>query len=246
MKQRVVQAITRWPRLYNLVSKLYFALQFSHLLELVVGTKAREKQWAGRTIAASYWNNRNLPSKHFLTERIAAFSPVNSILELGCASGPSLYLLAKKFPESRIVGIDINQPAVEYGNSQFAQEGISNVTLITGKADTLEELPHKTFDIVFTNALLIYIGPDKIKSVIEGMLRIADKALVLMELHCFEPGTKDLSGRSFYQAGNWVRDYVALLKQFIPEEQIRVTKIPEDVWPVEPWKESGAVIEVVM
>ena len=246
MKQRVAQTIKRWPVLYNLTSKLYFTLQFDHLLELLIGTRAREKRWAGRSIAEGYWKNRNLPSKHFLAERITAFAPINTILEVGCASGPSLYLLAKKFPQAHIVGIDINQEAVEYGNTQFAQEGISNVKLIAGRADALEEFPDKAFDVVFTNAILIYIGPDKIKNVMQGMIRVARKVLVLMELHCFEPDTKDPLGHGIYRYGNWVRDYAALLKQFVPEEQIRVTKIPEDVWPAEPWKELGAVIEVVM
>jgi len=120
MKQHFIQFISRWPVIYNFVSKLYFTLQYIHLLELVIGTKAREKKWSRRPIAKGYWANRNDPSKHLLTERIAALAPINSILEVGCASGPSIYPLANKFPEAHIVGIDINQEAVDYGNAQFA------------------------------------------------------------------------------------------------------------------------------
>lgn len=246
IRHQVVQTIKHWPALYNFISKIYYALQFDHLLELLIGTKAREKQWAGKAIAEGYWGTRDLPNKHFLAERIAAFSPIGSILEVGCASGPNLYLLAKRFPQAHIIGVDVNQAAVEYGNTQFAQEGISNVKLIVGKADALGEFPDRAFDIVFTNALLIYIGPDKIRKVIAGMIRIADKALVLIELHPFKPNTKDPLGLGVYRYGNWVRDYGALLRQFVSEEQIRVTKIPEDVWPGEPWKELGAVVEVVL
>ncbi len=78
------------------------------------------------------------------------------------------------------------------------------------------------------------------------LIRITRKALVLMELHSFEPNKKDPLGLGTYHGGNWVRDYVALLKQFVSEKQIRVTKIPEDVWAGEPWKEYGAVIEVTV
>jgi ubiquinone/menaquinone biosynthesis C-methylase UbiE len=244
MKQQIIQIIKRWPAFYRCISKIYWTFNFHHLTELFIGTKARERQWAARPIAEGYWDNRDHPSKHFLAERIAAFSPIHSILEVGCASGPNLYLLAKRFPQAQIVGIDINQEAVQYGNGQFAREGISNVKLFVGKADKLGEFQDRAFDIVFTISLLIYIGPDKIKEVIEGILRITHHALVLIELHCFEPDTKDPLGHGIYRYGNWVRDYVALLKQFVPEEQIRVTKIPEDAWPAEPWKELGAVIEV--
>ena len=246
MKEQLAKFISRWPALYNLLSKIYFTLQFERLHELLIGTRAREKRWASRPIAEGYWENRDHPSKHFLAERIAALAPVNSILEVGCASGPNLYLLAKRFPQAQVVGIDINQEAVEYGNTKFVQEGISNVKLTAGRADTLEVFPDGAFDIVFTNALLVYIGPDKIKEVIKGMLRISQRALVLMELHSFQANTKDPYGFGFYRYGNWVRDYSALLRQFVPQEQIQVTKLPEDVWPVEPWQSSGAVIEVVI
>ena len=246
MQQRVVQTIKHWPALYHCVSKIYWTFQGYHLAELLLGTKARERQWMSRSIAEGYWNNRDSASKHFLAERIAAFSPVHSILEVGCASGPNLYVLAKKFPQAQIVGIDINQEAIQYGNVQFAKEGIPNVRLLVGKADNLGEFQDRAFDVVLTNALLIYIGPDKIKNVIQGMIRIANQAIVLMELHFFEPNAKDPFGLGIYHSGNWVRDYAALLKQFVAEEQIDVTKIPEEVWAERPWNELGSVVEVVM
>ena len=78
------------------------------------------------------------------------------------------------------------------------------------------------------------------------MIRLTRRVLILIEVHRFEPNTKDPFGLGIYRYGNWVRDYIAVLKQFVSEKQIRVTKIPKDVWPAEPWKESGAVVEVVL
>lgn len=246
LKQKVVQIIKHWPALYRFVSKIYFALQFQHLLERLLGTRAAERRWAHRSIAEGYWANRDLPSKHFLAERIAAFQPLHSILELGCASGPNLYVLAKRFPETQIVGIDINAGAIQYGNTQLAQEGISNTKLLIGKIDELDEFQDGAFDVTFTNACLIYIGPDKIKKVIKGMLRVTNKALVLLELHRFEPNRRDSSGLGTYLDGSWVRDYLALLRQFVPKEQIRITKIPAGIWPAKPWEELGAIAEVLI
>jgi predicted O-methyltransferase YrrM len=246
MKQRMVDVIKKSPALYRCASKLYWALRPVHLAELLMGTRAREKHWARRQIAEGYWGNRDHPSKYFLTERIAAFAPIDSILEVGCASGPSLYLPAKKFPRAKIVGIDVNAEAVQYGNKRFGKEGISNVKLMVGKADELGEFQNGAFDIVFTNALLIYVGPDKIKEVIKEMIRITNKALVLMELHCFGANAKDPSGMGVYQGDNWLRDYASLLKQFVSAERVRVTRIPEGVWPVKPWNQWGAVIEVIL
>ena len=38
----------------------------------------------------------------------------------------------------------------------------------------------------------------------------------------------------------------ALLKQFVPEEKIPVTKISDEIWSDENWKRWGGVIEVIM
>ena len=136
--------------------------------------------------------------------------------------------------------------AVQKGNDWLAQEGISNVKLLEGKADELDQFQDKSFDVVFTDAVLIYIGPDKINEVIREMIRITQKALILVEWHSFEPERKDLYGLGVYHSGCWKRDYLALLKEFVPEERIHVTKITEDIWPDKNWSEVGAVIEIVM
>jgi len=76
------------------------------------------------------------------------------------------------------------------------------------------------------------------------MLRVARRALIFLERHRFELGGKDPHGLGVYSRGLWVRDYAALLKQFVPEGKIRIAKIPEEIWPG--WKYVGTVIEVVV
>lgn len=107
------------------------------------------------------------------------------------------------------------------------------------------KFPDKSFDVVFTNAVLIYIGPDKIENIIKNMLRISRRALVLMECHAFAP-LKDENGTGAYYGGLWIKDYAILLKRFVPEDRIKVSKIPVDLWPGEPWLTYGAVVEVAV
>ena len=241
LKRQLARFLRQVPPLYHFATKVYGKV--SNYINS--RTWVKERYWARREIAESYWNNREHPSKKFLGERIAAFAPIHSILEVGCASGPNLWLLANRFPEAEIVGVDINPEAVNFGNDQFAKEGISNAKLSVGKADELGQFRDKAFDIVFTNALLIYVGPNKIEGVIQQMLRLTRRALVLMECHCWEPD-KDPKGKGFFVGRNWIRDYQALLRQFVPKEQIRITKIPKEVWSDDPWETFGAVIQVVM
>ena len=264
MKEQLKRILENMPALYRFVSKgyTYTMLRYRYMKYLLSGTKAMEKEWATRHLREGekerddwgkesndwikgYRDSLDHPHRTFLAETISKFNP-SIILEIGCNCGPNLYPLAKKFPNAKIIGIDISPMAVQKGNEWLAQEGISNVKLLEGKADELRQFQDKSFDVVFTDAVLIYIGPDKIKEVIKEMIRITRRALILMEWHSFEPERKDPKGLEVYYLGCWKRDYVALLKQFVPEEEIRVTKITEDVWPEENWKRWGGVIEVTI
>ena len=263
MKEQLKHLLEKMPALYRFITKgyTYSVLKFRYLKYLLSGTKAIEREWASRHLCKDkkrddwgkgsndwikgYQDSQNHPHRTFLVETISKFNP-SSILEIGCNCGPNLCLLAKKFPDAEIRGIDINPMAVQEGNEWLAQEGISSVKLLEGKADELGQFQDKSFDVVFTDAVLIYIGPDKIKDAMTEMIRITRKALILMEWHSFEPELKDPKGLGIYYQGSWKRDYVALLRNFIRAEQIRVTKITEDIWPDMNWKEVGAVIEVVV
>ncbi|MBA7635601.1 hypothetical protein ES703_43205 [subsurface metagenome] len=99
---------------------------------------------------------------------------------------------------------------------------------------------------MFTDAVLIYVSRDKIYGDVKEIVRIARKGLILVEWHNFGQWLNDRHGLGVYTSGLWVRDYVALLKQFVPEEQIHVTKITESIWPDEGWIKNGALIEVTI
>ena len=252
MKRELKSVFRRWPRFYNFLEKSYSVVR--RVQRYLLGTKVDEKYWAMRHLrkgddwgnqdgdwVRGYWNSRNHTHRSFLMERVFKFSP-SSILEIGCNCGPNLYMLAKKFPDAEIRGIDVNPMAVQKGNEWFTEEGISNVKLSLGKADDLRQFKDKSFDVVFTDAVLIYIGPDKIKKVIEEMLRVTRKALIFLEWHCFDSKCNPLG----VYVGHWMRDYIALLREFIPESKIKVTKLPKALWPDQNWQRWGGVIEVVM
>jgi tRNA G46 methylase TrmB len=88
-----------------------------------------DKSWAERYISKESINH---PHRKILIDIISKYYPFDSALEIGCASGPNLYLLAKKFPEVKLYGIDISKKAIEIGKKKFNKEKISNVILETG------------------------------------------------------------------------------------------------------------------
>lgn len=222
----------------------------------------------------SYWKSRNHPHRFFSVERICKFSP-NSVLEIGCACGPNLYHIAKKLPDAEVRGLDINPIAVQRGNELLKREGISNVKLEVGKAQELKQFADQSFDVVFTDAVLIYIAPDEIKQVVKEMLRIGC-VLVLNEWHSFNKwlalllhkycyfklkSEKYLLSRQRFRTfnipfkpksvslglflGHWVRNYKALFEEFVPKEKVNITKLPKELWNDKGWQRWGAIIEVV-
>lgn len=234
------------PLLYGLLQKTYYGCRKvieTHLL----GTKLQEWIWKTRRVkkGGRGWaeqNDRcvNHPHRQLLVGKILAYAPLESILEIGCNTGPNLYLLTKKFPKARLYGIDINYKAIEMGKEWLQQVGVKNIVLSAGKADKLGCFHDKSIDLVFTDATLIYIGPDRIKEVIREMRRIARKALVFNEWHQENRKTECL-----YCYGHWVHNYRALFTSHLSSENsITVSKIPEDLWGGGGWKEFGAIIEV--
>ena len=245
MKQLIKRYLRKCPVIYSSakrIHRIFYRLFTQYLKPYVFGTRLEERYWAKcpPSISAETWSTREHPHRTFLVEQITTFSPIHTILEVGCNSGPNLYLLAKKFPDAELRGIDINPYAVKDGNAWIKKEGISNVRLSVGKADALESFQDNYFDIVFTDAVLMYIARDKIKKVIKELIRITRKALLLMEWHCFESKSNPLG---FY-IGQWVRDYVALSKKCYPEGKVRAIKMPEHLWPDKNWQRYGGIVSL--
>ena len=232
-------------KLYQFLLNIFFYIRPLRIKMLFQGTKAWENYWINKkggedwnsksSISEAYWESINHPHRQLLVDTIGKFKP-KSILEIGCASGANLYLLAKKYPNAEIWGVDINKEAVDYGQRKFRELGMKNVWLATGKADRLL-FADKSFDVVFTDAMLIYIGRDKISQVIESMLLIAKKGLVLCEWH-----NENLSWLGEYKDGVWQRDYWRVFRRYVNKDSIKITKIPKNVWAE--WDNRGAIIEV--
>lgn len=212
--------------------------RIKRLANKIFGTKIDELYWEFRHVFDKKWaesyiseESINHPHRKFLIEKISNYFPLESVLEIGCASGPNLYLLAKKFPGAEFYGIDISRKAIEIGKDFFKKEKINNVFLNIGKADKLKKFKDKSIDLIFTDATLIYLAPDKISRVIKEMLRVAKKAIILNEWHSNSP-------QSFYD-GHWLHNYKVLFNKFVEKAKINFTKLPE-----EKWTKYGYLVEI--
>jgi len=216
--------------------------KIKRLANKIFGTKTDEFYWKFRHMfdkgwAENYISEKSIDNPHrkFLIEKILNYFPFENVLEIGCASGPNLYILAKKFPGVKFYGIDISKKAIKTGRDFFKKENMENVFLEIGEAEKLNKFSDKSIDIIFTDAVLIYLGMDKINLAIKEMLRVAKKAIILHEQH------NELSP-SIYQ-DRWIHNYKNLFGKFIPKEKIRIDKISKKL-SKEGWGELDYIIEV--
>ena len=110
MKEQLKHTLKKWPVLYRVVERSYYALKFRRIKEYLLGTGVQEKEWATRHLHENerrrddwgkgsndwikgYWDSRSHPHRMFLIDTISKYNP-SSILEIGCNCGPNLYLLA--------------------------------------------------------------------------------------------------------------------------------------------------------
>jgi SAM-dependent methyltransferase len=211
-----------------------------HLAVRVVGTKYSEKEWESRGEEGSYWDSRQAPHRDLLAKAILSFSP-SSILEVGCNTGPNLFRLAEKLPEAKLVGVNISAAAIARGRSNFHELGMKNVELLEAKADDLSAFEDKSFDVVFADAVLIYIGKDKVEAVVREMMRLAKKAIILLEYN--DPSASP-EGAFIFEKGYWKRDYVGLFQNRHGVEEVKSTRLSKEIWDDEYWSRLGAIIEV--
>ncbi len=71
------------------------------------------------------------------------------ILDLGCGYGPVGIALAKDFPDRNIIGVDINQRALELATENAWQNNVKNVSFL--KSDIFSEIKEKKFAAILTN-----------------------------------------------------------------------------------------------
>jgi len=157
----------------------------------------------------------------------------DSILDVGCGYGQDLALIKKKFPKVRIAGIDASHERIVE-----AVEELGNIQLVVGHAS---EMPFedKSFDISFTDAVLMMGGLERAILILKEMIRVTRNKLFFIETHSNVPE----SGDKFVEYN--VRNYQEILTE-LGLRNIEFTKITKEVWNGYPWEFWGYLIEATI
>lgn len=162
--------------------------------------------------------------KKFVANKLEGLQ-FDSVLEFGSQWGEVLVVIKDKFPEVKVVGIDIDK---EVTNSA---RNITNLDLRIG--DILNNGFHnKEFDVVVADALFCMMRPEDVEQGFKEMVRIARKYIVLVELKGSAIGLVH-GGRT---GANWSDLFLKYGMICTSEE-----KITTDMWDATPWSETGHI-----
>lgn len=220
----------------------------------VLGTRYHERHWrkrhlfggtdwdTGQDWVGSYWESREHAHRSYLIGRVLAYRPA-SVIEFGCNCGPNLCLLHRADPALELTGVDINPVAIKKGRELLAKTASRGANLVLGGIEALAGFPDHSFDVFFTDAVLMYIAPDRIRDVLAEAIRLSRRAVVMLEWHDGEAPIAPRGGDVFVR-GHWVRNYRLCFEALVAPERVRVTRFPPGLWPGENWSRWGHVIEV--
>lgn len=83
--------------------------------------------------------------------------PGMRILDAGCGSGSMAREMAKTFPSSNVVGVDLRDKYVDYARKRAGEEGLKNLSFEAADVRSLP-FPDASFDIVWTKYLLQWVA----------------------------------------------------------------------------------------
>jgi len=212
-------------------------------------TKKNEDYWRNRKIDwVSHYFSPDHPHRDFLI-KILKTSPPKSVLEIGMGCGANLWRIKKEFPNARVCGCDINPDAIktadevfrkEYPTKHFERPAIDSIADIDFRVGDITAIPFhgEFFDMVITDACLIYIGPDKMDRAIREIRRVGYYNFLFVEFHS-DKWWKRLALK--LASRYYAYDYFKLLSDNY-FKGIKLTKVPKEHFGGEPWNTYGYFI----
>jgi len=88
------------------------------------------------------------------------------ILDFGCGSGASTMLLAKMFPKSEIVGIELEKDLVQIARRRLQHYAFENVRFVESPIGTNVPVELGSFDLIVLSAVYEHLLPDERKLVL--------------------------------------------------------------------------------
>lgn len=153
-----------------------------------------------------YWQSRTAPARRAIADAVSGLDG-NSLIEVGCHTGPNLWAVAQAKPFARLAGTDMSPTVIAEARRRLDAANVA-AELNVAAAGALP-FADKSFDICLTSVTLVCIGSDAIDASLNEILRVTRQWLVLCE-----PWSDGAADRPDYhpETTYWIRNYRDRLK----------------------------------
>ncbi len=126
------------------------------------------------------------------------------VADVGCGHGVSTILMAKAYPNSKIIGFDSHRPSIEWARKQAEKEGLQNITFEVAKST---DYPGDDYDLVaFFDSFHDMGNPAEVARHVLRTLKKKDGSWMLVEPFANDKVEDNLNpvGRLFYSVSSVV------------------------------------------
>jgi amino acid adenylation domain-containing protein len=120
-------------------------------------------QWLSREVMDGYGDNALVKLRPFLDRR-------SRVLEIGCASGITMFRLAPLC--GHYVGTDLSPAILAFAEREIERRGVGNISLVNLPADRIDELAEGDFDLIVCNSVAqSFVGHNYFLEVLRKAIR---------------------------------------------------------------------------
>lgn len=141
--------------------------------------------------------------EQLLTDLLPSLNPIHSVLDVGCGRGRLAALLKDVLPAAKYTGVDIGEAQTQA--TQAVRPDGAVYTVPIQDFDTKH-----TFDLILCSEVLMHIPPYEMPEVADRLIRMATKAIVLIE---WTQPIGDVPAAEW----NWIHDYRSLFPNITQE-----------------------------
>lgn len=106
-----------------------------------------------------------------------------TILDVGCGGGLFTLRLAERYPDAKVVGIDLSEHAISFANEQKKKfPHLNNVEFHLSSTPELKYEPGM-FDVVMATLVCHHLSDQEIANFLKDAYRIANRAVIINDLH---------------------------------------------------------------
>jgi len=152
-----------------------------------------------------YYRRADASPQRLFLSRLVAFDVPRRVLDVGCGFGQDLWLVHRSLSRVGVVdpdlwGVDVNPRVLSAARSALTSRGVS---ASLRRASVFDVVSLGRFDVVFSDAVLMYVPPYRVEEALRYMVAVAPRVVLC-----------EFQGPELFFRGKWVHDYVGILRSW--------------------------------